>query len=144
MQMHANPQLCLLFTQCHVTLIHSFLIQMNLLSVRVVDSNPLPINRPTIGPQGTTEITIESNDDANGIWSIYSNSPNAVSDSSVRVQEREGLSVSEELVIERRGEWRVSLTPFFCCLREGLKNLTYFFIFFGSKKLVEEMRGYDE
>lgn len=80
------------------------LYQINLLSVRAVDTTPLRANRPTIGTRSTARVVIESNDDANGIWAVYSNSPNAAGPAIVRVQEREGISVSEELVIERRGE----------------------------------------
>lgn len=78
---------------------------MNLVSVRVIGSNPLPINRPEIGALSVTRVTILNNDDANGIWAIYSNSPNAIGGNLVLVQERAGLSVSEELIIERRGKY---------------------------------------
>ncbi|XP_071506649.1 adhesion G-protein coupled receptor V1-like [Diadema antillarum] len=77
---------------------------VRLLSVRVVDANPIPMNVPTLGERVSTRVTVENNDDANGIWRLYSNSPEAMDDGqALAVEEQPGLSVSVELVIERGG-----------------------------------------
>ena len=77
---------------------------MNLLDVSLVSSTPLPQNQPQLGPRIDTRVTILTNDDANGIWRIYSNSPDAIEGGQhVRVEETEGLTVSVELIVERQG-----------------------------------------
>nr|XP_006812422.1 PREDICTED: G protein coupled receptor 98-like protein isoform X1 [Saccoglossus kowalevskii] len=91
--------------------------QVKLESVRLLDLVPLPQNQPQLGQQTEAEVIIGSNDDANGVWTIYSNSPDATENGqSIAVEERDGLSVSVELVIERTGgaigdvsiSWRVA------------------------------------
>ncbi|XP_022110249.1 G-protein coupled receptor 98-like isoform X2 [Acanthaster planci] len=76
---------------------------MRLASVTLVGPTPQPQNLPTLGSRRETRVTIASNDDANGVWRIYSNSPEAVDGQLVLVTETEGVSVSVELVVERQG-----------------------------------------
>ena len=77
--------------------------QMRLASVALVGSTPQPNNAPTLGTRQETRVTIASNDDANGVWRIYSNSPEAVDGQLVLVMEIQGVSISVELVVEREG-----------------------------------------
>ncbi|XP_038076858.1 adhesion G-protein coupled receptor V1-like isoform X2 [Patiria miniata] len=79
------------------------IFNMRLASVTLVGPTPQPNNLPTLGTQRETRVTIASNDDANGVWRIYSNSPEAVNGQLVLVTETEGVSVSVELVVERQG-----------------------------------------
>ena len=77
---------------------------MNLMDVSLVGIIPLPQNEPQLGPRQDSMVTILTNDDANGIWRIYSNSPDAIQDGQrVLVAETDGLTVSVELVVERQG-----------------------------------------
>ena len=56
-----------------------------------------------LGDQSVSSVIIDSNDDANGIFCIYSNDPRFVSDRShVIVEERDHYSV--QLIVEREGE----------------------------------------
>ena len=82
----------------------TFLYQMQLASVTLIGPTPQPNNLPTLGVRKETRVTIASNDDANGVWRIYSNSPEAVNGQLVLVTETEGVSVSVELVVERQGQ----------------------------------------
>ncbi|XP_072038274.1 adhesion G-protein coupled receptor V1-like [Amphiura filiformis] len=91
--------------------------KVNLLDVSLVDKTPLPQNAPQLGPHQSTKVTIVTNDDANGIWRIYSNSPDAIENGQrVMVEETERLTVSVELIVERQGgsigdvsvSWRVA------------------------------------
>lgn len=83
--------------------------QLSLMSVRVLNTSPAPLNLPTLGDGQATRVTIENNDDANGVWRLYSNSPEATDGGQMlSIEEQPGLSVSVELVIERGGKSRVS------------------------------------
>ena len=69
------------------------------------------MNQPTLGDRQSTRVTVENNDDANGVWRLYSNSPEATNGGQMlAIEEQPGLSISVELVIERGGE-SVSLLP---------------------------------
>ncbi|XP_030832667.1 adhesion G-protein coupled receptor V1 isoform X3 [Strongylocentrotus purpuratus] len=77
---------------------------LSLMSVRVLNTSPAPLNLPTLGDGQATRVTIENNDDANGVWRLYSNSPEATDGGQMlSIEEQPGLSVSVELVIERGG-----------------------------------------
>ncbi|XP_041464132.1 adhesion G-protein coupled receptor V1-like [Lytechinus variegatus] len=77
---------------------------LSLMSVRVRNNSPSPLNLPTLGDRRSTRVTIENNDDANGVWRLYSNSPDATDGGQMlAIEEQPGLSVSVELVIERGG-----------------------------------------
>ncbi|XP_077988560.1 adhesion G-protein coupled receptor V1-like [Glandiceps talaboti] len=78
--------------------------QVKLESVRLLDITPLYQNQPQLGVITEASVIIGSNDDANGVWRIYSSSPDATDNGqSIAVLERDGLSVSVELVVERTG-----------------------------------------
>ncbi|XP_033109462.1 adhesion G-protein coupled receptor V1-like [Anneissia japonica] len=78
--------------------------KLRLDSVRLVGSTPSTQNEPTLGPQSETRLVIETNDDANGVWRIYSNSPDATDNGqTLLVEERNGISVGVELTVERMG-----------------------------------------
>lgn len=72
-------------------------------------NNPDPANLPQIGGIRNGEslaeiyVVIASNDDANGVFHIFSNDPSALDNGQVvEVEERDRLSV--ELVVERQGK----------------------------------------
>ncbi|XP_071965307.1 adhesion G-protein coupled receptor V1-like isoform X2 [Antedon mediterranea] len=73
-------------------------------SVQLVGSTATLQNEPSIGEKSETRVVIETNDDANGVWRIYSNSPDATDNGqTIHVEERNGISVGVELTIERTG-----------------------------------------
>ena len=76
---------------------------MRLASVSLVGATPQPNNAPTLGARQETRVTIMSNDDANGVWRLFSNSPESPNGQLVSVTETDGVSVSVELVVEREG-----------------------------------------
>ncbi|XP_070543508.1 adhesion G-protein coupled receptor V1-like isoform X2 [Ptychodera flava] len=78
--------------------------QVKLENVRLVDLIPLPQNQAQLGQLTEADVVIGGNDDANGVWRIYSSSPDATDNGqAIAVVERDGLSVSVELVVERTG-----------------------------------------
>ena len=80
----------------------SFLVQ--LFHVELIGAPPAdPDNLPKLGTQTQLYVTIAANDDANGVFHIYSNSPQASkAGHEVEVEERESLSV--EFIVERQGK----------------------------------------
>ena len=79
-----------------------FLIKLT--SVQLINTVALNAqNTPTLGGLRTGRVTILTNDDANGVFRIFSQYPDATSGGSVVTYlEREQLAV--ELVVERQGE----------------------------------------
>lgn len=80
--------------------------------VELVGGGPDNIrNKPAIGDMSMAAVTIEANDDANGVFRIYSNDPRALDGGRlIEVEERDNFAV--ELVIERGG--RKVQQKYFC------------------------------
>ena len=92
------------------------LFTARLRDVRLLDITPTnPSNLPRLGDRREATVTIASNDDANGVFSIYSIDPRAQENGQlVLVEEREKLAV--ELIVERQGEgWSASYTHWAKC-----------------------------
>ena len=79
-------------------------LNIELTRVELVGGPPAnPSNIPQLGERRAAKVTIGSNDDANGVFRIYSNDPRALDQGqTIPVEERAKFSV--ELVVERQGE----------------------------------------
>ena len=91
------------------------LLTAKLTDVRLVGITPTnPTNLPSLGEKQEATVTIASNDDANGVFRIYSNDPRSVNDGQmVVVEEREQLAV--ELIVEREGWGELTIINVYLC-----------------------------
>ena len=88
-----------------------------------IKRKPRPSQPPYPGDGQSTRVTIENNDDANGVWRLYSNSPEATGGGQMlSIEEQPGLSVSVELVIERGGKLVQGVLHFMVVLEDSVQG----------------------